>query len=205
MWATHARDMHEPFRPVAYLPFTATYQRATFVVRTVSRNPLALADRLRQTIAQARPDLYVSSVRTQNELIESHTVRERLLAVLALFFGMVALFLAGIGLYGLLTYSVLQRRRETGIRIALGGHPAAIALQFAGKGFAVVLLGTVLGWALGMGAVRNIETLLFEVKPTDVWMLTIPGVTILILALLASMPAAVRAAHIDPVRMLRVE
>jgi len=199
------RDMREPMRPVAYVPFTADYARGTFIVRTVGDNPLALASDLRREIVRARPDFYVSNIRTQNELIQSHTVRERLLAILASFFGTVAVLLAGVGLYGILNYSVFQRRREIGIRIAVGAKPLSIAIQMAERAFTLVLLGVVVGFALGMAAVRNIESLLFGVKATDIWMLGIPGITILMLAFLASTPAAIRAVRIDPATTLRSE
>ena len=95
-------------------------------------------------------------------------VRERLLAMLALFFGVVALSLAGVGLYGVLDYSVLQRRREIGIRIAIGAQATDIARRVIMDVFAVVLAGSLFGIILGIASVRFIETLLFEVKATDV-------------------------------------
>jgi putative ABC transport system permease protein len=199
------RDMREPMGPVAYVPFTADYTRASFIVRTAGDNPVALAGDLRREIGRSRPDFYVSNVRTQNDLIQAHTVRERVLAILASFFGIVALLLAGVGLYGILNYSVFQRRREIGIRMAVGATPAGIAVQMAERAFAVVLLGAVVGFAVGMAAVRNIESLLFSVKATDVWIRGIPGITILMLAFVASLPAAIRAARIDPATTLRTE
>jgi hypothetical protein len=78
------RDLREPMAPVAYIPFTADYMRGTFIVRTVGHDPLALATILRQAISGARRDFHGSNIRTQMELIESHMVRERVLAVLAL-------------------------------------------------------------------------------------------------------------------------
>ena len=91
------RDMREPLAPVAYVPFTSEYQRATFIVRTVSDNPLTMASRLRQQIVRSRADFHVSSIRTENELIESYPVRERLLAKLALFFEAISLLFTGMG------------------------------------------------------------------------------------------------------------
>jgi putative ABC transport system permease protein len=199
------RAMREPMRPVAHVPFTADYTRATFMVRTVGKNPLAMAGDLRRQIIRERPDFHVSNVRTQNELIQSHAVREQLLAMLALFFGTVALLLAGVGLYGILNYSVFQRRREIGIRMAVGAQPGSIAIHMAERAFALMLLGVIVGSALGLAAVRNIESLLFGVKATDLWMLGIPGITILLLAFLAFTPTAIRAVRIDPATTLRTE
>jgi putative ABC transport system permease protein len=199
------RDMREPMKPTAYFPFQADYARATFIVRTASQNPLAMASALRLEVPRARPGFRVSNIRTQTALIEQHTGRERLLSILALFFGVVALSLAGVGLYGVLDYSVLQRRREIGIRIAIGAQATDIARRLIMGALAVVLAGSILGIILGIASVRFIESLLFEVKATDVGALALPTVTILAVALLAVLPAVVRAVRIDPVTMLRSE
>jgi putative ABC transport system permease protein len=199
------RDMREPMRPSAYFPFKGNYSRATFVIRTASANPLAMAAALRAAVARARPGFRVSNIRTQTALIEQHTARERLLSILALFFGVVALSLAGIGLYGVLDYSVLQQQREIGIRMAIGAKPAAIAQGLILHLFALVLAGSLIGIILGFGSVRFIEALLFEVKATDVGVLALPTVTIFAVAMLAALPAIVRAVRIDPATMLRLE
>jgi ABC-type antimicrobial peptide transport system permease subunit len=197
--------MREPMRPVAYLPFTADYMRGTFVLRTTAANPLALASTLRRMISATRPDFYVSNIRTQQELIDSHNARERLMAMLALFFGAVALLLAGVGLYGLLDYTVLQRRREIGIRMALGASSGGIAVRIGLQAAILALLGVVVGFALGIATVRHIQSLLFGVKPTDLFMLAVPGATILLAALLAATPAMLRAARVHPAITLRSE
>ena len=97
-------------------------------------------------------EFLVSRIRSQNELNLQHTVRERLLAMLALFFAMVALLLAGIGLYGVLDYSVLQRRREIGIRMAIGAPATDIAKRVVTEAFYMVLVGTVAGMAIGLAS-----------------------------------------------------
>jgi predicted permease len=199
------RDMREPMKPTAYFPFQAEYSRATFMIRTVSQNPLAMASALRLEVPRARPGFRVSNIRTQTALIEQHTGRERLLSILALFFGVVALSLAGVGLYGVLDYSVLQRRREIGIRIAIGAQATDIARRVIMDVFAVVLAGLLFGIISGIASIRFIETLLFEVKATDVGVLALPTLTMLAVSLLAALPAVVRAVRIDPVTMLRSE
>ncbi len=201
------RDMREPMRPTAYFPFQvqAGYTRATFLVRSIGENPLTLASALRQDVARAHPGFRVSNIRTQSAIIEQHTVRERLLSGLALFFGAVSLLLAGIGLYGVLDYAVLQRRREISIRMAIGAQPAEIVRQVTSDMLAMVLAGTFAGLLLGIGSVRFVRALLYEVRATESGVLAAPAAAILAVALVASLPAVVRAVRIDPIATLRSE
>ena len=133
------------------------------------------------------------------------TRQQELLAKLALFFAIVALLLAGVGLYGVLDYSVLQRRREIGIRMAIGAQSGSIARLVTMDIFTMVLLGSLAGAALGMALVPYIATLLYQVKPTDLAMLALPSFTMLAAVLLAAMPAVFRAVRIDPAATLRAE
>jgi ABC-type antimicrobial peptide transport system permease subunit len=139
------------------------------------------------------------------EINQSQTLRERLLAMLALFFAVVALFLAGIGLYGVLDYSVLQRRREIGIRMAVGAQALDVASRITMEVFSMVLLGALAGLALGISSVRYITALLYQVKATDVIVLAIPSLLVLAAACIAAAPAVIRAVRIDPITTLRVE
>jgi ABC-type antimicrobial peptide transport system permease subunit len=128
-----------------------------------------------------------------------------LLATLALFFAIVAFVLAGIGLYGVLHYSVLQRRHEIGIRIAVGAQAGGIARLVTMEVFSMVLLGAVAGVGLGMVSVRYIESLFYQVKATDLQMLAVPSLAILAGAFLAALRPVMHAVRIDPATMLRVE
>ncbi|HTF24494.1 MAG TPA: ADOP family duplicated permease [Candidatus Limnocylindria bacterium] len=207
------KSLREPILPQLYVPFhsvdatgaTVKKTNGTLLVRTSLSSPLALASTLRQEVPQVRSEFRVSRIRRQLEINQSHTVRERLLATLALFFAIVALLLAGVGLYGVLHYSVLQRRREIGIRIAVGAQAGGIARLVTRDVFSMVLFGAAAGVGLGMVSVRFIESLFYQVKATDLQMLALPALTILAGALLAALPAVIRAVRIDPVTMLRAE
>jgi predicted permease len=207
------RDIRGPMLPQAYFPFRSVDSKGafvsksdgTFIVRTSTANPLALASILRREVPRAWPELRVSNIRTQLEINQSHTVRERLLARLGVFFGVVALLLAGVGLYGVLDYSVLQRRREVAIRMALGAQAGDVARRVTADVFSMVLAGALAGLALGFASASYIRTLLYQVKPTDPSMLALPALTILAAALLAALPPVIRAVRIDPAMMLRAE
>jgi ABC-type antimicrobial peptide transport system permease subunit len=198
---------------VAYIPFhrndakgeSRPIRNATIAVRSAAANPLTLASVLRREVPRVRSEFRVSNLHTQQELIDAQTVRERLLAMLALFFAGVALLLAAIGLYGVLNYSVVQRRREIGIRIAIGAPASGIARLVTADVFAMVLTGAIAGLAIGMASVRYIETLFYQVNATDVGMLMLPALSLFGAALLAALPAVLEAVRIDPVNTLRSE
>jgi predicted permease len=200
---TPYRDIHEDIRPVVFVPFHSAQptREATFVVRTASANPLAMASSLRRAVTSAR----VTNIRPQIEFVQAQTVRERLMAMLALFFAAVALVLAAIGLYGVLDYSVLQRRREIGIRIAIGAQSGEIARRVTADVFRTVVAGAIVGFGLGMLTVRYIAALLYQVRPGDPAMLALPAAIILGATLVAALPAVYHAIRIDPVAMLRAD
>jgi putative ABC transport system permease protein len=207
------RNMREPITPTAYVPFQSidakgvlqAKDRGTFIVRTSSANPLAMASTLRQEVPAARSEFRVSNLRTQTELIQKHTVRERLLAMLALFFAVVALLLAGIGLYGSLDYSVLQRRREIGIRMALGAQAGDVVRRVTVDVFSMVFVGALAGLGAGIASGRYLETLLHQVKVTDLRLLLLPSIALVAIGLAAALRPVIRAMRIDPVATLRSE
>jgi predicted permease len=207
------RSLREAMLPQAYVPLQRSgtaaaiqpIREATIVVRTTRDNPMVLAESLRRAIERVDSEFRVSTFSTQTELLEAQTIRERLLANLALFFAGVALLLGAIGLYGVLNYSVQQRQREIGIRIAVGAQAGNIARLVATRVFAMVLAGTVAGLALGLASARYVTALLYGVKATDASMLILPAGVLLTAALMAALPAVSRAVTIDPAVMLRAE
>jgi putative ABC transport system permease protein len=200
------RNMREPVRPTVYIPFgNHPADWATLMVRTTSANPLDVARDLRREVSRARSEFRVTNVRTQTELVEQHTVRERLLAMLSLFFAVVALVLAFVGIFGVLNYSVLQRQREIGIRMALGSSGARVARLITSQILAMLLFGAAAGLAAGVGCQRYIATLLYQVNATDPAMAAIPALAIFFAAFLAAISPVVRAVRIDPAVTLRAQ
>jgi predicted permease len=207
------KSLREPILPQLYVPFRSIDKKGQpgkrgagiLLVRASGSNPRALAGVLREEIPRARPEFRVSRIRTQLEINQSHTVRERLLATLALFFAIVAILLAGVGLYGVLHYSVLQRRREIGIRMAVGAQAGGVARLVTADVFSMVLAGAIAGLGLGMLSVRYVESLFYQVKATDLQMLALPSLAILVGALLAALRPVIQAVRIDPASMLRAE
>jgi predicted permease len=206
-------DLREPSSAVFYVPFDEIDDKsaptavdfATFAIHTNAQNPLALANSLRQLIAQRHNGLRVSNITTQLDLFRNQTIRERLIAMLAAFFAVVALLLAGIGLYAVLNYSVLQRRREIGIRMAIGSTRAGIVRIVTLDVFLMIALGGCAGIVLGFGAARYVESLFYQVKATDADMIASPACAILLTALIATLPAVLRALRTDPTEILRAE
>jgi predicted permease len=206
-------DLREPNGPVFYVPFNAIDNKSapqavsfgTFVIHTEAQNPLALANSLRKLIAQRHNGLLVSNITTQLELVRDQTIRERLIAMLAAFFAAVALLLAGVGLYGVLNYGVQQRRREIGIRMAVGAPRRRIVRLVTLDIFLMIALGSCTGIALGFGAARYVQSLFYHVKATDADMVALPTCAVLLTALVATLPAVLRALRTDPTQIMRTE
>jgi predicted permease len=195
------RDLRAPAPPTVYVPLRGL---GTLHVR-MGGDPLRLAPTLRREVHAIHPALRVTDVGLQSTLIDNNLLRERLLALLSGFFAIVGLLLAGIGLYGVLSYSVVQRTREIGIRLALGAERRTIMRSVLSDAATMVLLGAIGGVAAGLYLARFIRTLLYEVEPLDLWSLAIPLVALLAAAVLAALPPTLRATGIDPVIALRNE
>jgi predicted permease len=204
-------SIRAPMLPVVFVPLHHRDQAAavlpvdegTFIVRTSSPNPLALASTLRREVSRVRSPFYVSTVRTQLELNQAQTIRERLLAALAFFFGAVALLLAGVGLYGVLNYSVQQREREIGIRLALGARLSHVVRQVTVGVSLAVIVGASAGLMVGIASQRYMQSLLYQVTVTDAAVMALPWLMILVVLSIAAIPAILRAVRVDPVTMLR--
>ena len=196
-------NVREPMRPTVYVPLEPRSNGA-FLVRTAG-DPVPMSSVLRHEVLRARGDVDVRSIQPLTGFVRQQMIRERLLATLSGFFGVMALFLAGVGLYGVLNFAVIRQRREFGLRMALGARALDIVERVALRTLGIVCAGTLVGLSAGIGAARIIDSLLFEVKPTDAARLILPVLALAAVAALAALPPAIRAARIDPARTLRSE
>jgi putative ABC transport system permease protein len=207
------RDIREPMPPQAYLPFREVNASGQLqaenddeiMVRTSVSDPMSMAAVLRREVPAGRSEFRVSSLLTQTDINQAQTVRERLLAMLSLFFAVVALLLAGVGLYGVLNHSVVQRRREIGIRMAVGAQASNVVRIVTSRMIGAVLAGATMGLIFGLLCANRLQALLFQVRATDATMLMLPFAAIAAASVLATIPAVLRAVHIDPLMMLRTE
>jgi predicted permease len=196
-------DLRKPPAPAVYILLPVQSFR-TLQVRAAG-DPRTVASRLRDEVRAASPLLRVTSVTSQTAMVNRTLVRERLLALLSGFFALVGLVLTAVGLYGVLSYAVVQRTREIGIRVALGARAVGAVRSVVADTVVTTLIGAACGVAGGLYASRFVETMLFEVEARDVWSLALPFGTLVLAAFVAGLVPAWRAARIDPVIALRNE
>jgi predicted permease len=195
-------SLRREVQPTVYVPVTGG--GATFELRTASSSS-ALIPAVRRTVSDADNNLPIFGVRTQSQRIDELLTQERLIARLGSCFGGLALLLACVGLYGLLSYEVARRTREIGIRMALGAERADVLRGIAGQGLRITIVGVVAGIAAGAAVTRFLSSLLFGLKASDP--VTFAGVSLILIAvaLLACYLPARRATKVDPMVALRYE
>ena len=196
-------NLREPERPTIYSPLPEI-ANATLNVSTASK-AVSLIPWLRKEIETADPTMMVRGSILLESQIDSTLNSERLLAVLAGFFSVVALLLAGVGLYGVINYAAVRRTREIGIRIALGARQSSVVRLIVADTSIPVIVGIAFGIVGGISLARYVASQLFDVKPTDFWSLAAPLGCILTAAVAAALPPALRAAGADPLIALRHE
>ncbi len=167
--------------------------------------PMAMAEILRRKVHEIEPGRSLFAVKPLEEHLDEAFGENRLRTYLLSFFAATALSLACVGLYGTLNYSVMVRRREVGLRLALGALREQIVKQFLLQGLRVTLLGCLAGWGLASAFARVLSGMLFGVSPTDA--ATLSAVIFLVLAVAgaASLVPAIRAAHVEPMQVLHEE
>jgi predicted permease len=195
----------EPLRMV-YVPYRPGPWGAQFALHLRTAGEASgLASALRRTVAAVDPDAPVFNIRTAEEEISRSVLRERLLATITGVFGGLALLLAGLGLYGVLSYGVTQRTREFGIRIAVGAEAGRIMHLVMREAAWMLAAGLTVGLIVAWSAGRIIRTLLYGVEPTDARSVLMAIVVLMAVSAFAAWVPARRASRVDPIRALRYE
>ena len=200
------QSVNKPPFAMAYLPILAGINDlgGTLMVRTAS-DPLAFSVPIQKQIAALDPELPVSDVLTMQEIIGQSLGNQSFSATLVLAFAVLSLLLASVGLYGVLSYLVTQRRTEIGIRIALGAQREQVLRLVLVDGLRPALLGLALGLLASAGAAQAIRSLLYGAQPLDVGVFAAVSGTLLAVAALACLIPAWRASRLDPMHALRTE
>jgi predicted permease len=197
---------HAELRPKAYYAYAQVkhLDMMYFEVRTQGA-PSAVTSELRDAVLQADPALPMMDLKTQTEETGEALSQERLFARLTSVFGLLALVLAMIGLYGTMAYSVTRKTHEIGIRMALGANPANVLVMVICQGITLALTGVAIGIVVALGATRLISSMIFGVKSYDPITFLAVAAVLVIVALLACYIPARRAMKVDPMIALRYE
>jgi predicted permease len=200
-------SLREPAPRTYYIPYrqdSSSWRETTFQIRTTA-DPTGVIAAVRQAAREIDANLPLFDVKTLATQVDESLAQERLIGAVSSFFGVLALLLAAIGLYGIMAYAVGQRTREIGVRMALGAHRGAVLRMVLRQGMKLVLIGACLGLAASLAVTRVIASQLFGVEPTDPVTFIGAPILLLIVALAACLVPARRATKVDPLVALRCE
>jgi ABC-type antimicrobial peptide transport system permease subunit len=197
-------NLHESPPPQLFVPYIQQRQvrRLTYQIRT-QITPEAIVESLRRVVHAADPAVPLTKVRTQQEQIDADLADERLLVSLSSAFGGLALVLAAVGVYGLLAYSVAQRTREIGVRLAVGAMPRQILAMVLRESLSLSAAAIAIGVTMSLLAARFVRAILFGVAPSDPGVLWGASVLLMLAVIGASWLPARRAASVQPMEALR--
>jgi putative ABC transport system permease protein len=191
--------------PTVYWCYDAPRPDPYYLVRTKSDEPMTLAETLRQKIHEIEPGRSVFDITPLSDHLDDAFAENRMRTVLLAFFAATAISLACVGLYGTLSYSLTLRRREVGLRLALGAARGEILKRVLFEGAGVAALGCVAGCLLALAFARTLAGMLYGVTPYDPLTLLAVVCVMLAVAFVASLIPAVRASHVEPMQVLREE
>jgi len=205
-------DQPERVQPQLYLPFNQAPEEAlpfiaarmNLIVRTTG-DPLPLTAAIRSEVQAVDPNQPVFNVSTMEQTLDLSLVTQRLTMTLLAFLAGLALVLAAVGIYGVMSYTVTQRSHEIGIRMAIGARPRDVFKMVIGRGMLLALIGVVCGFAGAFGLTRLMATMLFGVEPTDAATFVSIGLLLTCVALVACYVPGRRATKVDPLIALRYE
>jgi len=198
-------NLKEQFRPMAFYPYTQVPDvLGNFVVR-FSGPSSTVVPQVRETIKQINRNLPVDDVVSLSDHIGRSLVQQKLVARLASFFGLLALLLACVGLYGVMSYGVARRTNEIGIRMALGAQNLSVLWLVLREALVLVVIGLVVGVLASLALTKTAASLLYELKPNDPLTIAMATIVLMMVALVAGYLPARRAARVDPMIALRDE
>src|SRR6185436_3508478 len=201
----HHSDLDSQIRPAAYLPYPYLATRSAGLTIRTRLDPAEATARVRAAVRASDPELPVYEVATMEKLRQDGYWEYRLLGGMFAVFGGIALFLAAIGVYGVLSYSVSQRVREIGVRMALGAKRQDVLRLVVGQGLVLALAGVGIGLVLALGAGQIVASVLYGVSPSDPVSFAAIAVFLTTVASFASFLPANRATAVDPLEALRDE
>jgi predicted permease len=206
---SHHSDVREEPRPFAYIPYmqdsgNSHFGELTYYVRT-SMDPAQLASSIHAAVSELDPNLPIFDVRTFDEQIDQQLASDKLIAALAATFGVLAGLLAAMGIYGLLAFTVTQRTREIGVRMALGAEPHRVGTMLFAEVARLTGIGLLLGIPLAYGLSKLISSLLFDVHSFGFASIGAALVALATVAAIAAYAPSRRAMRIDPMEALRYE
>lgn len=192
--------------PTAQVPdkLMASFRSFYFVIRTTG-DPLSYVPAVRSEMLALDSRQPIRNIRTMDQVIATSISPQRFHMSLLALFGGIGLALSSVGIYGVMAYSVSQRTREIGIRMALGAQMRDVLRMVIGHGIKLTLIGVVIGLAGSFALTRALKALLFGVTPTDLTTFAVVSVALVMIALLASYIPARRATKVDPLVALRYE
>ena len=199
-------DLEEKQMPAAFYPH-AQHRRAflfNFVVRYTG-DPKPLIPEIRKAVGEIDPNLPVGDATTLKQVVDDSAVNKRVVAQLSTFFGLLAAFLASIGIYGVMSYAIARRTNEFGLRMALGAERRHVLWVVLREVLRLVVVGVMIGLALALASSRLVESLLFGIKPNDPLAIGLSMAALIAVALFAGYLPARRATRIDPMAALRHE
>jgi predicted permease len=202
---TKVRTLGEGPRPFIYRAYSQTYVSFVTTVVTTSGLPENAKQTAFRVLRELDPDMMVVESKTMDEHLGIMLLPARLGTLLTSLFAVVAMTLAGIGLYGIVSYAVARRSREVGIRMSLGAEPARVVRGIVWEGMALAIVGAGVGLLLAFAGARLLESLLFGVSAFDPLTFGVVPLALLALALGSAYVPARRASRVDPVRALKAE
>jgi len=179
--------------------------RSMYVLLKTTVDPMTLSSPARGVVRQLDPQLAITGIRSMEQMLDFSVAQQRFMMLLLGVFGIVALMLAAIGIYGIMSYAVKRRTREIGIRMALGGAPRDVLLLVVGQGMKLAVAGLLLGIGAALSTMHFMAALLFGVRPTDPVTFVSMGLLLIGVALVACWLPARRAVRTDPTAALRTE